>query len=213
MKTIFPIVGAVVIAGSLVVGFSKGEEPTNKAQAASPKVEEVKQNEIESPYKEIANHFESWELPTEGVLPTSDEAYEGIDPKRIVIYENGYGFNKDTKTLLFRTYDENGKPIEPTPEQEIGVVLGEIADIADNPLNEFDAKSNSEFFVDTIDNKLSGLNEMKKYANGFEPLEEWIDGTIETFTSAKEADNDEKRWELFNEGMNKIEKLQEAIGK
>ncbi|WP_243292014.1 hypothetical protein [Bacillus sp. FJAT-47783] len=163
----------------------------------------TKISELEYPYKEIAKHIANWELPSKGIVSSDND--------NIVRYENGYGFMKDTGSLIERIHSNTDAPQKPTTEQFIGVIMGLVSDIADKPSNEFDAESNSDFFVDDIEHKLRRLNEMKQYTNGFKPLEEWIDETLMLFTFAKESKYGDKRWELYNKGMKKVEKMQDTI--
>lgn len=53
-------------------------------------------NEEKAKYTEIEKYFSEWELPTEGVLPKDHKFYKGWEESNVIIYENGYIFDRET---------------------------------------------------------------------------------------------------------------------
>lgn len=128
------ISSALLMAGcsdseeSADIGGSESEttpEESTSEVTAEKETNEQENVQLESPYQEIKEHFDSYELPEEGRLADS-ESVNGID------YENGYTFDQDTKAMIGRVHTETG-PAEPTEGQITGVIMGWLQDASGIP--------------------------------------------------------------------------------
>ncbi|WP_142829695.1 hypothetical protein [Planococcus soli] len=203
--------GIVISVALLLAGCGNADESTevetteNKLQEESSsetsanKSKELEETKLESPYQEINDYFDEWELPEGG--EESSEMANGVT------YENGYTFDKTTKALAARSYQVNGSPAEPTEEQKIGVIMGWLADAAAIPAPEHRTTGNA---AGQVANPLSRLGQVKEL-NDFEPLEEWINETEEMLKDFDEIETEEERAKIYAEGYERLQKINALI--
>ncbi|WP_088007952.1 hypothetical protein [Indiicoccus explosivorum] len=161
---------------------SETQEPdTADEEEAMPESAEPAQDapaDLGAPYDQLEEFIAAYELPAEGRVPTEDDAYSVFpNPNAVVIYENGYTFDAETRRLIMIKYNEDGEKPEPAPGQETGVVLGAIADAMATP-------NLDEVLTGTDVAYVTGRLEEAKALNDFEPLEVWLTARIEELQSA-----------------------------
>lgn len=183
------------------------ESPQNEVQETQTSSEEVTAADdepedevtLESPYKEIKQHFDQWELPEGG------EEGEFVNS---ITYENGYTFDRDTKAMMARSWGENGEEPEATEEQEVGIIMGHLLDAAEIPSPESRTKGNASDQTEPIVQKLQEV----KRLNDFEPLEEWILKTEEIYKGYDDLE-DEERAVVYTKGYEELQKMADLISK
>ena len=181
------------------------ESPQSEVQEIQTSSEEVtaaddeSEDEVilESPYKEIKQHFDQWELPEGG------EEGEFVNS---ITYENGYTFDKDTKAMMARSWGENGEEPEATEEQEVGIIMGHLLDATEIPSPENRTKGNASGQTEPIVQKLQEVKEL----NDFEPLEEWILETEVIFSGYDDLEEDE-RAAVYSKGYDELQKMADLI--
>lgn len=179
---------------------SKVEEKASSSEtAAASKTKEEKQLEVvlESPYKEIKAHFDEYELPKEGI----------INEGATIEYENGYTFNKETKALSGRKWNEDGTVNAPTEEQKTGVVMGFLYDAAALGAFEDMTVSNSN---EQMHHPISRLKQVQELSE-FEPLDQWAKETAELLDKAQNMEYGEARQALLKEGYDELQKMSSLI--
>ncbi|MDQ0427201.1 outer membrane murein-binding lipoprotein Lpp [Planomicrobium stackebrandtii] len=203
--------GIVISAELLLAGCGNAEESAevettenelqeeSSSEISANESKEQEENKLESPYQEIKDYFEAWELPEGG--EESSEMANGVT------YENGYTFDKTTKALAARTYQVNGSPAEPTEEQKVGVIMGWLADAAAIPAPEDRTTGNA---AGQVANPLSRLDQVKEL-NDIEPLEEWIIETEEILKDFDEIKTEEQRAKVYAEGYERLQKINALI--
>lgn len=207
----FGLSAALLLAGCGTSDEATVESPENEVQGEQTSTEvttasetkEEKEVALESPYKEIKDHFDSYELPAEGVV----KANEGKSFAGSVEYENGYTFNSETKALDGRSYSETDGPEEPTEGQKTGVAMGWLVDAA--AMGEFEdiTISNSK---DQMQQPISRLNQVKELTE-FEPLDSWATDVIATFEKAQNMDSGDERQAVIKEGYDELQKMNSLI--
>ena len=181
------------------------ESPQSEVQEIQTSSEEVtaaddeSEDEVilESPYKEIKQHFDQWELPEGG------EEGEFVNS---ITYENGYTFDKDTKAMMARSWGETGEEPEATEEQEVGIIMGHLLDATEIPSPENRTKGNASGQTEPIVQKLQEVKEL----NDFEPLEEWILETEVIFSGYDDLEEDE-RAAVYSKGYDELQKMADLI--
>lgn len=173
-------------------------------EASNPEVaagddSQKEEETLESPYREIKTYFEDYELPQEGRLPKSD-AINGIS------YENGYTFDRDTKAMVSRVWN-NGEVNEPSEGQKIGVIMGWLNDASGIPDLESMTITNDP---NQFQQPISRLEQVKE-ATEFEPLKKWTSETIEVLASAQKTEDMDARQELIEEGYTRLQKMTSLI--
>ena len=184
------------------VGVNESETtPEESVSEATAEEETVEQEvaQLESPYQEIKEHFDSYELPEEGRL-TDSESVNGID------YANGYTFDQDTKAMIARVHTENG-PAEPTEGQITGVIMGWLQDASGIPSPENRAGGNANGQVAA---PLSRLQQIKEL-NDFEPLEQWIIETENILMNFDDIETEQERAKVYAEAYERLEKMSSLI--
>lgn len=176
-------------------------QPQDESSPDTSAKETVQKEEtkLESPYQEINDYFDEWELPEGG--EENSEMVNGVT------YDNGYTFDKTTKALAARAYQANGSPAEPTEEQKVGVIMGWLADAAAIPAPEHRTTGNA---AGQVANPLSRLDQVKEL-NDFEPLEEWITETEEIWKDFDEIETEEERAKVYAEGYERLQKITALI--
>ncbi len=205
------IAGFSISAGLLVAGCSAEDdsaqvdstneeiqEETQPTESTSEQTEQQEQ-QLESPYQEIKEYFDAWELPEGGKEDT--EMVNGIT------YDNGYTFDKNTKVLIARLHPAEGEPAEPTEDQKVGVIMGWLQDAAAIPEPEYRAKGNA---AGQVANPLFRLSEAKQL-NDFAPLDEWISETEEIFAGFDDIETEQERAAVYAEGYERLEKMSSLI--
>jgi len=203
--------GVGISVSLLLAGCGNADESaeveTNENQLQEESSSEISANEskeqeeiqLESPYQEIDDYFNEWELPEGG--EESSEMANGVT------YENGYTFDKTTKALVARAYQVNDGPAEPTEEQQVGVILGWLQDAAAIPAPEDRTTGNA---AGQVANPLSRLEQVKEL-NDFEPLEEWIIETEGIWKDFDEIETEKERAEVYAEGYERLQKINALI--
>lgn len=205
MKSYALVVGisvSVLLAGCGSAGESAEVETTEHQlqEESSPEIsanelKEQEETKLESPYQEINDYFEEWELPEGGDKDS--------EPGDRVTYENGYTFDKTTKALISRSYQVNDGPAEPTEEQQVGVIMGWLTDAAAIPAPEHRTTGNA---AGQVAYPLSRLDQVKEL-NDFEPLEEWITETEEIWKDFDAIETEEERAKVYAEGYERLQKI------
>lgn len=128
----------------------------------------------ESVFKGVAAYFSEWELPTENILPEDHEYYVRLE--NVVIYDNGYAFDKDTKKMESRisTKETNYATPVATPDQFGGIAMALLSTIVgdlkvmglpDKP----DNAEHAAYYVESLSNNSAVItrqfNEIVKYAS------------------------------------------------
>lgn len=149
----------------------------------------------EYPYKEIREHFKSYELPEEGRVADSEFSSS-------VTYENGYTFDSKTKAMMGREHTEEG-PAEPTEGQAIGVIMGLLRDAAAIQEPEYRTISNAS---GQMYHPLSRLEEIKEL-NDFEPLEAWLAETEEILQKVDTSETLDENKEFYLEGYERLQEM------
>ncbi|MFD1030606.1 hypothetical protein [Metaplanococcus flavidus] len=181
--------------GSEITPTPIDEESENKDDEIAATDEEWIQ---EYPYKEIKEHFDSYELPEEGRV-------EGGYTNRVT-YENGYTFDSKTKSMMSRKHSDEG-PAEPTEGQKIGVIMGFLSDASGIPEPENRTISNAS---DQMYHPLSRFEEIK-HLNDFAPLEEWLAETEEILKKFENSQTTEENKKYYLESYEKLQKMNTLI--
>ncbi|RLJ87030.1 hypothetical protein [Planococcus citreus] len=177
---------------------TKPEESTSEV-TAEKETNEQEDAQLESPYQEIKDHFDSYELPEEGRLADSEFI-------NAVEYENGYTFDQDTKAMVARIHLESG-PAEPTEGQNTGVIMGWLQDASAIPTPENRTKGNAAGQVDPILNRLQQIKEL----NDFEPLEQWVIETENSLVKFDDIETEQERAKVYAEAYERLEKMSSLI--
>lgn len=172
---------------------AQGEQISTEVATASEAEEEVI---LESPYKEIKEHFENYELPDVGKV-------DG----RLVSYENGYTFDKETKFMIGREWNEDETVNEPTEDQKTGVIMGFLVDAAE--LGDFEDMTVTNY-NEQMSHPISRLNQISELTD-FEPLKEWSQETASLLDEAQNLDSGDERQALLKEGYNELQKMKDLI--
>ena len=207
----YTLLGVGISMSLLLAGCGNSEEPVEvetteqqlqekpSSEISANETKEQEEAELESPYQEIKDYFDEWELPEGG-----DENSEMVNS---VTYENGYTFDKTTKALVSRAYQVNGSPAEPTEDQQVGVLMGWLQDAAAIPAPEHRTTGNT---IGQVANPLSRLEQVKEL-NDFEPLEEWIIETEEILKNFDDIETEEERAKVYAEGYERLQKINTLI--
>lgn len=192
-----------LFAALLLTGCSSGESSENENTVEENQVtttemssvlgetNEEEKSILESPYKEIKQHFKEWELPSGG--EPSDEFFNSVR------YENGYFFDKDSGVLVAREWEDgSGKP-EPTEDQKVGVIMGLLSDASD-----LSSHSGGE------SEAILGKIEEAKSLNDYEPLEDWLIDAEEIFINAEGLEG-ERSLEYYDKGDKELQKMSSLI--
>lgn len=175
------------------------ETQTSSEEVTAADDESEEEVILESPYKEIKQHFDQWELPEGG------EEGEFVNS---VTYENGYTFDKDTKAMIARSWGKNGEEPGATEEQEVGIIMGRLLDAAEIPSPENRTKGNASGQTEPIVQRLEEVKEL----NDFEPLKEWILETEEIFKAYDDLEDEEKAV-VYTKGYEELQKMADLISK
>ena len=207
----FGLSAVVLLTGCGTAEEAKVESPESEVQGEQTSAEvttasetkEEKEVALESPYKEIKEHFDNYELPEEGVV----KANEGKSFAGSIEYENGYTFNSETKALDGRSYSETEGPEEPTEGQKTGVAMGWLVDAA--AMGEFEdlTISNSS---EQMSHPISRLNQVKELTD-FEPLDKWATETIAILDKAQNMEAGDERQAVLKEGYDELQKMNSLI--
>lgn len=108
------LIGTFTVTSALLLAGCSTNETAVKKEATTDQASNIEKEknieltkeekiaELASPYNEIGKYFADWELPNEGRIPQTVEAYEkyeidGYEPTEpYVFYTNGYGFVEKT---------------------------------------------------------------------------------------------------------------------
>lgn len=202
----FGISAALLLTGCGTAEESKVENPESEVQedqtsdevTTASETKEEKEDVLESPYKEIKEHFDNYELPS-----------GGKEDGRLVSYENGYTFDKETKFMMGREWNENETVNEPTEEQKTGVIMGFLVDAAE--LGNFEDMTVTNY-NEQMSHPISRLNQVSEMAD-FEPLKEWSQETASLLDEAQNLDSGDERQALLEEGYNELQKMKSLINK
>lgn len=162
---------------------------------------------LESPYQEVMDYFNEWQLPEEGRASLDDEYYEEYNPEQYTIYENGYVFDKQSKAMAAQIQLDEEEQVLPDEEQIPGVVMRYIADVADFGHIEIAHIEDSDTFQESLDFFYTGLNKIIDL-NDFPPLNQWAQETTVAFETAEHEKDPDKRWEAFSNGLQRLDKMQ-----
>lgn len=244
------LIGTLTVTSALLLEGCSTNETTVKKEATTDQASKVEKEknveltkeekiaELPSPYNEIGKHFAEWELPKEGRIPKTKEAYEkyeidGYEPyDKVVFYTNGYGFDEKMGILSYASYetdeDGQGEPPEPTPDQREGMIMGTVDEwvgdgdyVIDGVPMYYEENGkkvpNKEFVenlrLDVEDGKMSDLLKIRSYAEKGElkPLEDWANETINYFVDATESEDIEEVWAKYSKGQDNVEQLDKTI--
>ncbi|MFP3357505.1 hypothetical protein R0K17_09035 [Planococcus sp. SIMBA_143] len=202
ISSVLLVAGCSDSEGSANIGGNESEttpEESTTEVTAEEETPEQENAQLESPYQEIKEHFDSYELPEEGRLADSEFV-------NAVEYENGYTFDQDTKAMVARIHSESG-PAEPTDGQNTGVVMGWLQDASAIPTPENRTKGNAAGQVDPILNRLQQIKEL----NDFEPLEQWVIETENSLMNFDEIETEQERAEVYADTYERLEKMSSLI--
>lgn len=189
---------------------SQSEPASNGSEITPPPIDEETENKDEEspasdeewiqeyPYKEIKEHFDSYELPEEGRV---EGGYTGR-----VTYENGYTFDSKTKSMMSREHSDEG-PAEPTEGQKIGVIMGFLTDASGIPEPGNRTISNAS---DQMYHPLSRFEQIREL-NDFAPLEEWLAETEDILKKVENSQTAEENEKYYLESYERLQKMNTLI--
>ncbi len=160
----------------------------------------------EEQYQEIVEIYQNYEPPMEG------EEVDYIDEEYgVIYYNNGISIVQDTKSIAHWPVDKEGESINPTSDQTLAAIKGDIEELKDKPIG-----TKEPFGIDypnDINHKLDVLNRLKNYNHPYEPIMNWMTSTIGYFEKAKHLLNDEREEAIlfYENGMNNISKFVSAL--
>ncbi|WP_035001218.1 hypothetical protein [Bhargavaea cecembensis] len=190
--------GALFLVGGLLTACSDSDE-----QAASGKAEAAKTTQEDAgalQEERIVEYLTDYELPQEGRLPKDHELYSYWDEGAVILYENGYSFDGETKEL-FAIAKDSGDMIEGQEPAFANMKLEEATNSLDMAM-----RHNPEGLPEVI----ATLGQVKD-VNEFPPLEGWLQNRIDGLMEVEAIENAEKRKAMIEPVLLSMENLLERV--
>jgi hypothetical protein len=168
---------------------------------------------LSNDYKKLADLAKNYQLPKSNILPRSSGLYD-LNPN-LVLYKNGYGFDKTTGQVIENVLLKGQTTINPpTKDQYFGVIEQKINGLIDKVEAPKDLKG-FEKNINDIQLKLNEIHDAKKYTGDYPLIQsklDLIELTLEDAEMHGHSDQSlDKAIKFYNNGVLEGQELYHAI--